>query len=234
MAATKGRVWWGTTTRAGRRRMEMRAEIVQDALAHFLSPVVLEVGCGAAAFTKYLLDLMPTLRLVGADISEECLKIARRECERHANAAFVRMSVAEMAADPVHIGRYDAVIGNAILHHLDEKQALTQFRELLKPGGLVLFFEPNMLNPHVAVVKNIPPIKKWAGDTPDETAYIRWRLEDLLHQLGYGDISVRNFDFLYPLVPGFLIGSAEKFSNWIENVPVFKEFSGSLLISARK
>lgn len=234
MAATKGRVWWGTTTRAGQRRMEMRAEIVQDALAHYLNPVVLEVGCGAAAFTRYVLNLMPSLRLVGGDISEECLKIARVECARFAHAQFVLASVDEMAADPAHRGRYDAVIGNAILHHLDEEKALGQIYELLKPGGLFLFFEPNMLNPHVAVVKNIPPIKRWAGDTPDETAYVRWRIEALLRRAGYIEVEVKNFDFLYPLVPASLIGIAEVLSNWLETAPVLKEISGSLILSARK
>ena len=32
-----------------------------------------------------------------------------------------------------------------------------------------------MLNPIIAVQKNIPFIKKLMGDTPDETAFIKWK-----------------------------------------------------------
>lgn len=214
--------------------MEIRAEIVQDALAHYLNPVVFEVGCGAGAFTKYVLDLMPSLRLVGVDSSKECLRIARDECASFAHVEFIHASVEELASDPAQCNRYDAVIGNAVLHHLDEGSALRQLRGLLKPGGRLLFFEPNMLNPHVAIVKNVHPIKRWAGDTVNETAFIRWKIRALLEQLGYKDVDVRNFDFLYPLVPGALISWAESFSDWMETVPILKEISGSLILSAKK
>ena len=33
---------------------------------------------------------------------------------------------------------------------------------------------------HIAVQKNIPFIKKLMGDTPDETAFIKWKIISLL------------------------------------------------------
>ena len=53
------------------------------------------------------------------------------------------------------------------MHHLNVKKALVEFYRVLKPGGTIYFTEPNMLNPIIAVQKNIPFIKKLMGDTPD-------------------------------------------------------------------
>jgi len=35
----------------------------------------------------------------------------------------------------------------------------------------MMFTEPNMMNPQVALIKNVPSLKSRAGDSPDETAF---------------------------------------------------------------
>jgi len=37
-------------------------------------------------------------------------------------------------------------------------QALKEFARILKPGGGIMFTEPNMMNPQIALVKNIPAV----------------------------------------------------------------------------
>ena len=71
---------------------------------------------------------------------------------------------------------FDSVVGSSVLHHLEIKEALRDIYRVLKPGGTIYFTEPNMLNPQIAIQKNIPWIKRKLGDSPDETAFFRWSL----------------------------------------------------------
>ena len=238
-----GSVWWGSRTHSGKRRFELRARTIESLLRPLAKPdsvagpLVLEVGCGAAAFTIPLLRVMPNLRLVGTDISEKCLDLARRDCAEFPHARFSCVDAEAMTtAEPLAAdrGHFDAVIGNGSLHHLPERKILQQSWEMLRPGVLVIFFEPNMMNPQVALQKNVPFIKRMLGDSPTETAFFRWRLRNLLKELGYIGIVVEPIDFLHPLIPRFLTGVVEKISAGLERVPGVREFGGSLLIKAEK
>jgi hypothetical protein len=73
-------------------------------------------------------------------------------------------------------------------------QALKEFARILKPGGGIMFTEPNMMNPQIALVKNTPALKRRAGDSPDETAFFRWVIAGKLRHHGFTDISIVPFD----------------------------------------
>jgi hypothetical protein len=105
---------------------------------------------------------------------------------------------------------------------------------VLKPGGTIFFTEPNMLNPQIAVQKNVPWIKRKLGDSPDETAFFRWRLQCLLEQTGYRNVRIDPFDFLHPKTPVRLINRVNTFGRFLESVPVISEFAGSLYIRGVK
>ena len=89
-----------------------------------------------------------------------------------------------------------------------------------------------MLNPQIAVQKNIPWIKRKLGDSPDETAFFRWPLRRLLEQTGYRDIRIDPFDFLHPKTPMPLINRVNQLGRFLEKMPVISEFAGSLYIRA--
>ena len=77
-------------------------------------------------------------------------------------------------------------------------------------------------------------IKRWLGDTPDETAFFRRPLRRLLERTGYRDVRVEPFDFLHPKTPAPLINGVDMLGGFLENVPVVSEFAGSLYIRAVK
>jgi len=112
--------------------------------------------------------------------------------------------------------------------------AFKEIGRTLKKGGVIAFCEPNMVNPQLALQKNIPFIKRLMGDTPDETAFFRWRLKKFLKDRGFTDISVEPFDFLHPWVPKKMIGVVDRFGRFLERVPGLREIAGSLQIFARK
>ena len=70
-------------------------------------------------------------------------------------------------------GTFDAILGVSILHHLNWHTALANCFQLLKPNGIIRFSEPNLLNPQTYLTKNIPLLKRLAGDSPDEYAFTR-------------------------------------------------------------
>ncbi len=129
---------------------------------------------------------------------------------------------------------FDSVVGSSVLHHLELEEALGEIYRVLKPGGTIYFTEPNMLNPQIAIQKNVPWIKRKLGDSPDETAFFRWPLRRLLEQKGYREVRIEPFDFLHPKTPVPLVDRLDALSRFLENIPVISEFAGSLYIRAIK
>ncbi|MBI4635866.1 MAG: methyltransferase domain-containing protein [Candidatus Rokubacteria bacterium] len=231
LAAAHGEIWWGSTTPAGIERLRRRARRVREELARFADPVVLELGSGTGGFTKYVLEELPSLRLVGCDISPEAVRVAR---ERYGSRPNTRFEVADVTRLPWPASTFDAVVGNAVLHHLPIPAALEQCLRVLRPGGCLWFSEPNMLNPQIAAEKNLRVIGRWLQNTPDETAFFRWRLAGTLRAVGFEAVSVEPWDFLHPLVPRGLIGLVDAVGRAAERVPVAREIAGSLMIRALK
>ena len=91
-----------------------------------------------------------------------------------------------------------------------------------------------MLNPQIALQKNVPAVKKRLGDSPDETAFFRWPLRRLLERTGFRDVRVTPFDFLHPRCRKRWIPFVQKFGHGIENTPLLREIAGSLYIRATK
>jgi SAM-dependent methyltransferase len=186
------------------------------------------LGCGTGCFTREL--ALSGADIVAIDVSPELLEIARATC----SASNVRYQIQNAYALSYPGAVFDSVVGSSVLHHLEIKKALRDVYRVLKPGGTIYFTEPNMLNPQIAIQKNIPWIKRKLGDSPDETAFFRWPLRRLLEQTGYRDIRIDPFDFLHPKTPVAVIDSVNALGQFLESLPVISEFAGSLYIRATK
>jgi SAM-dependent methyltransferase len=165
-------------------------------------------------------------RLLAVDISPDLLERAQ---ERNLPADRVQFLEKRFEDCDVH-GPFDAVIGSSILHHLDVVLALGKIYSLLKPGGLMSFAEPNMLNPQIAVQKNISWLKERLDDTPDETAFVRHRFRALLYQAGFENVEITPFDWLHPATPPSLMRAVTRIGLILEKIPLVREFAGSLHI----
>ncbi|MBN2362046.1 MAG: class I SAM-dependent methyltransferase [Deltaproteobacteria bacterium] len=231
LAESTAEIWWGSVTIAGKQRLRRRARMLAGELAASADPLVLELGCGVGAFSAPLLDERPALRLLGVDVSTRSIEIAAERLQRFARARFEE---ADALSLPYPADLFDAVVGNSVLHHLPLQPALSEARRVLKPGGLLWFSEPNMLNPQIAVEKNIKPIGRWLQNTPDETAFFRWPLAAALRRAGFARVAVRPFDFLHPALPALLMRPVDRLGRLLERVPLLREITGSLLIEACK
>jgi ubiquinone/menaquinone biosynthesis C-methylase UbiE len=217
---------WNWETAAGRLRWSRRVKM----LTGHVHPgqKVLELGCGTGYFTRSLASTGAEITAI--DISPDLLEVARRDCP-HANITF---EIQNAYALSYSAETFDYVVGSSVLHHLEIDAAIREIHRVTKVGGGIYFTEPNMLNPQIALQKNVPTIKKRLGDSPDETAFFRWSLRRRLERAGFHRVKITPFDFLHPKTPRTWITGLEAMGRFSENVPLLREIAGSLYIRAEK
>jgi hypothetical protein len=77
-------------------------------------------------------------------------------------------------------------------------------------------------------------VRKWAGASPDETAFVRFQLERSMKRIGFVDVNIWPHEFLHPAIPEALIPPVEKLTSLLEKLPLVREIGGSLLIRGYK
>jgi ubiquinone/menaquinone biosynthesis C-methylase UbiE len=217
---------WNWESPAGKLRWKRRVKMLCDNLSKNLT--VLELGCGTGYFTKELIKT--NAKIIALDISPELLEYAKSNVQSD-NIEFMLENAYLM---PFKDSTFDVILGSSVVHHLEIDLAIKEIFRVLKKNGRVQFTEPNMLNPQIALQKNIPFFKKIMGDSPDETAFFRWKLKRKFIEAGFSSINIIPFDFLHPKTPKLFIKLIEKIGPGFEKVPLLKEFAGSLFITARK
>jgi len=217
---------WGWGTPAGRMRAQRRAQLIADTARLGPATRVLEIGCGTGMFTEMFAQ--SGCSIVAVDISGDLLEKARLRNLPEDRVSFVNKRFEECAID----GPFDAVIGSSVLHHLEVEAALSKIFELLKPGGILSFAEPNMLNPQIFAERKFR--RFFPRISADETAFVRTPLKKTLSDIGFHDISIVPFDWLHPAVPKKLIPAVSATGRVLEKVPLVREFSGSLHILANR
>jgi len=217
---------WNWEGRAGRLRWARRVKMLSNHLR--VGMRVLELGCGTGYFTRQLAQ--SGAHIVAVDVSPELLEIARADCSTTNVCYEIQNACAMSYRDAV----FDSVVGSSVLHHLEIMEALPEIYRVLKVGGTIYFTEPNMLNPQIAIQKNVAWVKRKLGDSPDETAFFRWPLRRLLEETGFRDVQINPFDFLHPKTPSPFLNGLNAIGRFLENMPVVSEFAGSLYIRAVK
>jgi 2-polyprenyl-3-methyl-5-hydroxy-6-metoxy-1,4-benzoquinol methylase len=228
LAAEEGHAWWGNDTPAGPIRQDVRATLARTILGLGPGTRVLELGCGAGDFSTRL--AASGAHVVGVDISPRLVQLAR-ERARVGNVSFRVGNANRLEFED---GTFDAVTGNAILHHLELPAVCAEMLRLLRPGAAVFFAEPNMLNPQVWIERNVRLVGRWLQNSPDETAFVRWRLAHALRQAGFVDVTAEPFDFLHPATPAAWIVPVQRVATLLERIPIVREIAGSLKVVARK
>lgn len=223
--------FWGWSSPAGKLRARRRAEMIISEVKKRGLLKILEVGSGTGIFTEYFCKA--GLEVSGIDISQELLVNAKNKC-RGVKTPF--LSAADIEKLPFRDGSFDAVVGVCVLHHVEPLGALQEIKRVVRKGGVIIFSEPNMMNPQLLLQKNIKPIKRISilGETEDETAFFRWQIKNILKGLDFKAINVAPFDFLHPWTPKPLINVVKNLGVYFEKTPVLREIAGSLFIYADK
>ncbi len=233
LVETTGESSWGHCTPAGKHRLVRRGKIVAASLPLGPDYSVLEIGAGAGALTLAVLAASPAARLTVTDVSPRSLEALKERAVQYTNLQY---EVQDGVALTYAAQSFDAVIGNSILHHLSPQRCLGELFRVLRPGGSLLFFEPNQLNPQVAFEKTLG--RSLMADviqvSPTERTFARWTYARYLRSSGFGSVRVKPFDFLHPSTPRMAIGLVDALGQCVEHVPLLREVSGSLLLQAKR
>ncbi len=220
---------WNWESPSGQRRAERRAELFIDRGGLEPGRRVLELGCGTGVF------LQKTARsgaaIHGLDLSDELLAKARGKLADCPNVTLDQGNAEQMPYPSAH---FDTVYGSSVLHHLDLEAALRDIHRVLKPGGRIVFAEPNILNPQVALMFYLKATKKYFGVSPDEMAFSRFRARSAMVRAGLSDARVAPMDFLHPSTPPAWLDAVARLGSWLERIPLVREIAGSLLLEARR
>jgi ubiquinone/menaquinone biosynthesis C-methylase UbiE len=193
----------------GRAAAQARAE-VERLLGRPLRPgeAVLDPGCGTGWLAAGLRRAMPTLRVVGVDLSAGMLDRARR-------AGAWPLVQADATALPVAAASVDLVVTRGVLHHLpDVAAALAEWRRVLRPGGaVVVVSEPTpAVERHGAVLVRVllallrRPLSAeedfWevASMAANLHVFTPEELGRLAREAGFAEVRLRSGDFLSTLV----------------------------------
>lgn len=223
------------TSAAQTLRLKRRAEAIIAALPPgnpASRPRVLEIGCGTGEMARQLAR-QTAGSVTGVDLSPQFIEEARA---RHPldNLDF---RVADLTSEiPGQGDAYDAIVGNGILHHLYRHldEVLPALRRWLRPGGRLIFWEPNLWNPYVYLIFSYKSLRRRAKLEPDEMAFTRDFIQDRLHASGFRTVSVRTRDFLLPNTPDALVRPLAAVSNVLDHVPLINRTAQSLFIVAEK
>jgi SAM-dependent methyltransferase len=212
--------------RAGKRAMQPSATpYVQrhvDRLVAFagLSPGerVLDVGCGMGRYTFALADR--GLELEGVDLSEALLERFRAFDGGRYGIALHRADILDM---PDELERsFDAVVGFFTLHHLhDLDRSFEAMRSLAKPGGRIVFLEPNPLNVLYYIQMFVVPGMSWSGDRGILNMR-RERVFRAMERAGLENVALQRFGFFPPFIANRRLGG--RLEAVLECVRVWERF----------
>ncbi|MDO8530735.1 MAG: methyltransferase domain-containing protein [Dehalococcoidia bacterium] len=99
---------------------------------------VLDIGCGDGIFARPLAARFPQADVLGLDIDEANITLARKDAPR--NATFVCKTLWDV--DPREV--YDIIIASELIEHITEiERLMALLSDHLRPGGLLLVTTPN-------------------------------------------------------------------------------------------
>lgn len=146
----------------------------------------LEVGCGNGSVSQWLAEqVAPNGCVVASDIDTSYLADLKADCLEVRRIDVLNTALEENA--------YDLVLARALLHHIaTPKVALEKLVGALKPGGVLLSVEPDML---AATATKPEALREfWHGwlrwsETAEIDYFIGTKIAGWLDELGLEDVS---------------------------------------------
>jgi len=116
---------------------------------------VLEVGCGVGRETVELAKR--GAEVVASDLSPTLVERARRRASESGVAGRVAFKVGAAEELTTDGEKFDVIVGNGVLHHLDIATFKRSLLRLMKPEGVAQFQEPLVHNPLLRLYRLLTP-----------------------------------------------------------------------------
>lgn len=115
---------------------------------------ILDFGSGIGSSASHFRRHFPDSRLTCVDVSLQSLSIGAGQ---HGDASFVAFDGGRL---PFAEGSFDCVFSACVFHHIDAGEhvaLLAELHRVLRPGGMIVVFEHNPLNPLTVRAVNTCP-----------------------------------------------------------------------------
>ena len=192
---------------------------------------ILELGCGTGELA-FELAKIAGVRVTGVDRSQKFIDYATANY-RHPNLSFLVANFSDSSCGAAQ-GKYDYIVGNGILHHLYYRldKFLPTLAFWLRPGGRLIFWEPNLKNPYVFLIFKVAALRRIARLEPEEMAFTPRFIHRKLTAAGFCQVRAVTRDFLLPNTPASWISSLVKIGDFLEKVPVVRGCAQSIFLTA--
>ena len=190
----------------------MLADIAAAAIAHAgprPGERVLDIGCGCGNTTLLLADAVGDAgHVLGLDISEPMLGVARGRAAGRANIAW---ALADAAAHPFEPASLDLLFSRfGVMFFGDPVAAFANLRRGLRPGGRMVFAcwrpideNPWMQVPLHAAYRHVPRLPKPGPDDPGPFAFADpARVTRILTEAGWAAPSLTKLDLMLDIAAG--------------------------------
>lgn len=177
---------------------------------------LLEVGCGMGRYTLILAER--GIDVTGLDLSPVLLERLRA----YAGDLYeLPLFAADILNPPEEFCRqFDVVAGFFTLHHLHVvDNCLAAMVSLLKPGGRLIFLEPNAYNPLYYIQIAFTPGMTWQGDK-GVLAMRKGAVLRAMEHAGLVGLEVKRFGFFPPFLANRPTGRI--LESWLERVPFWR------------
>jgi len=212
-------------------------EVLRQRFLEFVSPTgalrVLDIGCGTGESRK--LYASHAAAYVGVDLASRALEIAQRKFPAD------RWLCADARELPFPDGSFDLVAYSSVLHHIpDFPVALREGWRVLRPGGHVFAFDPNLLHPAMALFRHPrSPLYTAQGVSPNEAPLLPARLRAAFAGAGFVNVRQRaQSDLPYRQVAPRVLNAcllAYNFADhWFEQVGLGRWFGTFVITAGRK
>jgi len=192
---------------------------------------ILELGCGTGELAFELAKIAGA-HVTGVDRSQKFIDYASANY-RHPNLRFFVANFSDSLPGAAQ-EKYDYIVGNGILHHLYYRldKFLPTLAFWLRPGGRLIFWEPNLKNPYILLIFKVAALRRMARLEPEEMAFTPRFIQRKLTTAGFCQVRAITRDFLLPNTPARLISSVVKIGDFLEKVPVVRGCAQSIFLTA--
>lgn len=189
---------------------------------------ILEIGCGTGTYTFKYSNKLHKANILATDISDEMIKLSKQNSKKRKNLVF---KVRSAYSTGLKNSSVDVVCGFYILHHLNLAEVQKEMLRILKPGGMAYFYEPNILNPIVYIIKSNNFIKELIGDSTEEWAVNPIKIKTQLKGFDIVEINTSEFVWPFSFIPFSLKLFLDKSTSFLfSKIPYLNLVGGSVEI----
>ena len=125
---------------------------------------VLDYGCGTGERAAQLDLLYGPKSVTGIDISEEAVRSANEKIL--VKDSTLRFLVDNCENTSLPSSSFDLIYGNGIIHHLNTEKSIVELKRLLRPKGVIAFYEPLGTNPLINLYRKLTPHSRTTDEHP--------------------------------------------------------------------